>query len=332
MPFRGIRGHRAVISLLQRGIARDRLPPSLIFAGAEGLGKRRVAVALAEAANCVEPVDGDACGVCRSCRRIARGVHGDVLLVQPDEMGSIKTAVVRDVVERSAYRPFEGRRRVVIFDDADLLETHAQNALLKTLEEPPSGSWFVLVTAQPDRLLPTVRSRCPALRFGPVPEADVAAALVGEHGWDERAARAAAAASGGSIGRALAMASEETAGLRDAAIDALAGVARADARRRLEHARELAGRGGGTLAAERDDLARRLHALSSVLRDVEAISSRADARLLANPDVRPRLEALATAYGGGRARRAFSAVDRALGALEGNASPKIVADWLLFQL
>ena len=108
----------------------------------------------------------DACGTCASCTRIARLVHADVLLVEPGDTGVIKVDQVRDVVERTAYRPFEGRRRVVIVDEADAMLSEAQNALLKTLEEPPSASMFVLVTSRPDELLPTVRSRCQRLRFG----------------------------------------------------------------------------------------------------------------------------------------------------------------------
>ena len=95
-------------------------------------------------------------GRCSTCTRIARSIHPDVIVVEPGDTGSIKIEQVRDVVDRSSYRPFEGRRRVVIVDDAPALVTAAQNALLKTLEEPPPSSVFILVTARPDALLPTV--------------------------------------------------------------------------------------------------------------------------------------------------------------------------------
>src|SRR4051812_6104762 len=104
MPFRDIVGHRRLISLLSRAIARQTLPPSLLFAGPVGLGKRRVALAVAETVNCLAPrmtpdplvPERDACGECASCKRIARGVHLDVIVIEPGDSGSIKIEQVRD--------------------------------------------------------------------------------------------------------------------------------------------------------------------------------------------------------------------------------------------
>src|SRR5215471_502663 len=193
MPFRQIAGHHTVLDLLARAVSRGSVRPTLIFAGPEGVGKRRTAVALAQALNCTKPevfASGlNGCGRCPSCMRIARGVHADVLLVEPGDSGSIKIDQVRDAIDRAAYRPFEGRRRVVIIDGADALVGEAQNALLKTLEEPPPSSIFVLLTARPDLLLPTVRSRGHHLRFGALTEADVAAVLKKHHGFSDADAR-----------------------------------------------------------------------------------------------------------------------------------------------
>jgi len=331
MPFRQITGHRPVLELLARATAGGTLPPSLIFAGPEGVGKHRTAIALAQALNCErpEPYEGGvaACGRCSACTRIARGVHADLLLVEPGDSGSIKIDQVREAIDRTAYRPFEGRRRVVIVDGADALVGEAQNALLKTLEEPPASSVFVLLTSRPDLLLPTVRSRCHRLRFGPLPEADVAAVLMRDHGFAAADAHAAAATSEGSVGRALAENTEEAIEAREAASRALQAVAGGnDPRRRLDGAKALAGSG------DREEVWRRLLALSSLLRDLSVLASRADERLLTNADLRTELQQFLRTFDGGRAVRAFSAVDRALAALDRNASPKIVADWLAFQL
>ena len=332
MPLRAIAGHHHLLELLVRAVERESLPPSLIFTGPEGVGKRLTAVALAQLLNCPTPVTAeglgrDACGVCASCKRIARGVHSDVIVIEPGDTGAIKIDRIRDGIEKAAYRPFEGRRRVVIIDQADAILVEAQNALLKTLEEPPSASSFVLVTSTPDVLLPTVRSRCQQIRFGRLDAADIAAVLVASHDYDETAAHAAASAADGSVGAALSGDSDDVAAARDAAAGLLQGVAgSSDPRRRLESAKLLVG------ASDRDELARRLRALASLIRDCGVLLSRADERCLANPDMKPLLGGLVPAFDGDRTVRAFSAVDQAIAALERNASPKIVADWVAFQI
>jgi DNA polymerase III subunit delta' len=334
MAFRAITGHQPLLALLARATARGSLPPSLIFSGPDGVGKRMAAVALAQALNCERPISWpdesgvSGCGECGVCRRIARGVHADVLVVEPGDTGSIGVDHVREAIDRSAYRPFEGRRRLVILDDADALAAPAQNALLKTLEEPPPASVFVLVTSRPDLLLATVRSRCQQLRFGPLAPGEVADVLMREHDMPSAEAHAAAAASDGSIGRALDGGADEVVDAREAAARLLqAAATSADPRRRLNGAKMLAGGG-----SDRDDLARRLRAVSSLLRDLAVLLSRADDRALANADLKPQLQSLLRSFDGDRALRAFSAVDRALSALDRNASPKIVADWVALQI
>ena len=371
MPFRAITGHRPLLELLARATARGTLPPSLIFAGPEGVGKRLTAMALAQVLNCEQPREypiahaeiggeapisdmhakigggapisdmhakigggapifagNDACGECAACKRIARGVHADVLVIEPGDSGTIKIDQVREAIDRSAYRPFEGRRRLVVVDEADALMSEAQSALLKTLEEPPPASVFVLITNRPDVLLPTVRSRCQCLRFGPLTPGEVADVLIRDHGVAPADAHAAAAAADGSVGRALSGSAADAHEARDAAARLLQSAASSgDPRRRLDGAKALVGGG-----ADRDDLSRRLLALSSLIRDMGLLLSRADDRALANADLKPQLQALVRSFDGDRTLRAFATVDRALSALDRNASPKIVADWVALQL
>jgi DNA polymerase-3 subunit delta' len=294
-------------------------------------------MAVAEALNCLAPraageLEQDACGECAACLRIGRAVHPDVIVVEPGDTGSIKIEQVRDVIDRAAYRPFEGRKRAVIVDEADAMGAPAQSALLKTLEEPPSASVFILVSSMADALLPTVRSRCPQLRFGALGAADVTAALVRDHGYTETDARAAAAEADGSIGRALAAGSVDLGEARSAAQQLLQLSARtADPVRRLDAARDLTAK-KGTSASERDQLAVCLRALASLLRDIGVVANRADARTLANADLHAELGGLANAFDSRRSERAFVAVDQALAALERNVSPKVVADWVVLQL
>ena len=300
MPFGDV-GNRRLAALLARSVARDTLPPSLILSGPAAADMRETAIAVAQALNCLAPVgkgdERDACGNCAACTRIARGVHPDVIVVEPGDNGSIKVEQVRDVIERTGFRPFEGKRRAVIVDQADTMLAPAQNALLKTLEEPPPSSVFMLVTTRPDMLLPTVQSRCPRLRF-------------------QSAAREAIDGDA-----------------REIAQDVLVQVAAAgDPGRRLDAARDLMAKTGAGGRSDRDQLASHLHAMAALLRDVEVLATRADARVLANADVRADLDRLAKSFGGERGVRAFGAVDKALTALDENANAKIVADWLVLQL
>jgi DNA polymerase-3 subunit delta' len=255
-------------------------------------------------------------------------VHPDVLMLGRGETGAIKIDAVREVIERCCYRPFEGKRRVVIVDDADAMVPEAQNAMLKTLEEPQEGTAFVMVTSRPHVLLPTVRSRCQIVRFGALTASEVASVLESRHGYSASQAHAAAAASDGSPGRALEGGSEEYAEAREAATALLTGVgSRTDPRSRLDAARVLTAGAG-----DREDVGRRLRAAAALLRDLGVLLSRADERGLANADLKPLLSRLLKSFEGDRTLRAFSAIDRALEALERNASPKIVADWVAMQI
>ena len=304
MPFRDVvaaRGHLKLAALLARSVARDMLPPSLIFSGPDNAGMREMAVATAQAINCLAPAgkgdEWDACGACAACTRIARGVHPDVVVVVPDEKGRVNIEQIRDVIDRVAFRPFEGRRRVIIIDESDTMLAPAQSALLKVLEEPPSSSVFILLTTRPDMLLPTVQSRCPRLRFQ-------------------------------SAGR-----EEVDIDAREIAQDVLAQAAATDdPARRIDAAKGLLAKTGAGGRSDREQLASHLRAMATLLRDVELLATRANADGLANADVRPDLDRLTKTFGGDRGLRAFTAVDRALTALDRNASVKIVADWLVLQL
>jgi len=353
MPFRDIAGHRLTLRLLARAVARRSLPPSLLFTGGRGVGKRRTAVALAQALNCLEPrtdvglegVSGskgttlalDACGLCAACSRIARGMHPDVITLAPDpEAGNVKVEVVRELLDRIGYRPFEGRWRVVIVDDADTLVDSAQNALLKTLEEPPSTSVFVLVTAQPDALLATVRSRCPQVRFAPLAAAEIAAHLQVAHGMAVPEAHATAAAADGSIGTALESGTEAVTVIRDGARRLLEHVARArGVRGRFAAAQMIVGKTPkGYGAGERESVATHLRVLQTMLRDIGVLSTSADGCALANADLTDVLEGLRPAFDHARLVHAFTAVHHAIDALgpPRNGSPKIVADWVALQV
>jgi DNA polymerase-3 subunit delta' len=343
VPFRDLLGHRAQLTLLARAVSRGALPQSLLFTGPEGVGKRLVAVALAQRLNCLtvppETPDGDACGTCSACRRIGQGTHPDVVTIPGVSIpGEKKVEAVREQLSKSAYRPFEGRRRVFIFDEADELQPVVQNAMLKTLEEPPPSSQFIIVTARPDDLLPTVRSRCQQMRFGRIDVNDVAKLLVTEKGLSPIAAREIAFASDGSPGRAFADATPLGESLRILA-ERVVGAAGAAPVERLrvgallaeaeKKGKRVPGRPAG--ASDRDMLRERLDALGVVVRDLGIEAAGGDARWQSRPPS-PALAELARRLGPARLAEAYAAIGEARQALDGNVSFKAVADWVALEI
>jgi DNA polymerase III subunit delta' len=330
MPFRQIVGHGPVVDLLRHAVTRRRVPQSLIFAGPDGVGKRAVALALAQAINCPKQKDGDACGTCVVCSRIARGQFSDVIWLEKGDEASIKIQALRErILEAVGYRPFEGVRRVFIIEPADDLTEQAQDALLKTLEEPPSSAILILITAYPDTLLATIRSRCRRVRFGPLSERDVARVLVERAGLDAATATRRAAASGGSVARALDVEVGDFEEDRDAAMSVLAAARAGGVADRLKAGAVFAKHASSRRA--REAAATRLAILASLLRDVTALGA-GTAVVLANADLEADLRGFTGAFGVGRLTDAFAAVERASSAIDRSASPKIVADWLAIRL
>lgn len=143
------------------------LAHALLFHGPEREGLKTAAQTLAQAILCEDKKNGSACGVCRHCRQAEKGVHADLLTVEAEEDSpSIKIEQIRQVIARANLKPLLGNYKVFIIHDAHSMNEAAQNAILKILEEPPSGTFFILLSTHPESLLDTVRSRCQAVSFG----------------------------------------------------------------------------------------------------------------------------------------------------------------------
>jgi DNA polymerase-3 subunit delta' len=198
--FANILGQGQAVSLLKRAVETGRLPHALLFTGPKGVGRALTAVSVAKALNCLGRVRGDGCDGCPACNKITKGIHPDVHLVAP-EGATLKIDQIRTLAQAAALRPYEGRRKVFILDEAETMTEQAQNALLKTLEEPPGATLLVLIAPEASALLPPIASRCSQIRFSPLP-ASIIAARLREHGCEEGEAHVLASLSGGSLGRA----------------------------------------------------------------------------------------------------------------------------------
>jgi len=208
MPFQNIIGHQSTIASLQTAVARQRLAHAYLFHGEVAIGKRTTAVCFAQALNCERAPSKqlDACGSCRSCQQIEARTHPDYFVIEPDrELATpqIKIEQVREIEQHMMYRPLVGERKICVIDEADRMTIGAANALLKTLEEPPDHSFFLLVTSRPAALPVTIRSRCQSLRFATPARTDVEAALILKREMPLADARFLAMISEGRIGEAL---------------------------------------------------------------------------------------------------------------------------------
>jgi DNA polymerase-3 subunit delta' len=209
MPFHTIIGHRSTITSLQTAAARQRLAHAYLFHGEDAIGKRTTAVCFAQALLCErgpsEPAL-DSCGTCRSCQQVDAHTHPDYFVIEPDhELATpqIKIEQIREIEQQIIYRPLVGDRKICMIDDADRMTIGAANALLKTLEEPPDHSVFLLISSRPASLPATIRSRCQSLRFATPARTDVEAALILKREMRPADARFLAMLSEGRLGEAV---------------------------------------------------------------------------------------------------------------------------------
>jgi DNA polymerase-3 subunit delta' len=225
MGWDEIAGQARAVRQLRTALERGQPHHAYLLTGPAGVGKDLLSRLFAQAANCEAAAERRPCGVCISCSAIARGSHPDVQWVRPQSelvargvlskadfeaapSRDIRVDEVRQLARRLSLAAATGRRKVAVLEPADALNERAQNALLKTLEEPPPATSFVLVTAHADVLLPTVRSRCQRVQLQPLPD-ELIAQLLERHGVPAAEAQARAAAAHGSLGQALALTAEE---------------------------------------------------------------------------------------------------------------------------
>lgn len=161
--FSDVKGQDAIVTTLKNQIIHDRIGHAYLFCGTRGTGKTTVAKIVAKAVNCENPVDGSPCGKCRSCQAVSDGTSMNVIEIDAASNNGVDN--IRDIRDEVTYAPTEGRFKVYIIDEVHMLSTGAFNALLKTLEEPPSYVIFILATTEVHKIPVTILSRCQRYDF-----------------------------------------------------------------------------------------------------------------------------------------------------------------------
>ena len=234
-------GHDWAVTFLQKSLLNRRVRHAYLLSGTANIGKNQLAHAFAMALNCEQDDETlRPCGQCRSCRLIYSGNHPDMLYAQLDEKtGALRIDSIREVMRLIALKPFDSRYRVAIFQHFDAAQPRAQDALLKTLEEPPPHAIILLLAQDNEHIMPTITSRCQLLPLRPAPQQLVRDFLM-LHGAEEERATLIARLSGGRIGWSLSALQDETIlAQRDEVLQLLSKALKGNRAQRFDVAEEL---------------------------------------------------------------------------------------------
>ena len=321
VPRWPVAGHEWAVRQLARAIDENRLGQAYLITGPPRIGKATLALALAMAIECTGPARP--CGRCRACVRIATHTHADTRLIAPDG-DRLKIDQIRELQRELALAPLEARQRVAILNDFERATPEAMNALLKTLEEPPSHAVLILIATEADALLSTIVSRCQVIGLRPLTTAQVRQALIADEGVSAERAELLAHLSGGRMGWAIEAARDasvlEKRAARIEAAQRLMGASRVE---RFAYAEALA----RSPAEARDTI----DTWRTWWRDVMLAAGGSRAHLT-HIDRADQIAALAARLDLQRARAAADACSQALWQLDKNATPRLVIEVLLLTL
>ncbi len=321
MPFAEIIGHERIVEVFRRSVRSGKISHSFILEGIPGCGRRMTALALIQAIFC-QAADGDACGVCPSCRKVASGNHADIHFVEPlPDKRDISIDQLREIQRELSLRPYEAPRKACIMEPAERMSVNAANSLLKTLEEPPGNAIIILLSENADMLLPTIRSRCQLVRFAPLSLENIQYLLV-QSGLTPDAADLLAPMSEGSMKRAGELDNEALSARRSTLIGHLSTLDIKKIRSVFDSAEELAGNRDETLAS--------LDLLLSFARDMVYLL--AGSSEIVNTTIRPALEAFSARCTLESALQILSAITETRRAVQRNANNKLALDCLFMKM
>ena len=341
--FEKIVGNERVKEVLKRVLDAGRLPGALLFVGEEGIGKKLFALEVAKALNCRTPTPTGPCGTCSACARISRinfpsSADGDewkqILWTDHPDVGMVvapkrvlQVIQMRQIEHEANYRPFEGKARVFLIEDADKLNANSSNALLKILEEPPPTSHIILITSRPAMLLETIRSRCQMIRFSPLKPKEIEEHLVQKQIENPNSAPLRARVASGSIGRALSGDLDAFKEQRQAMLSVLKALAG-----NVDEAQLLKSSEALNEAQYKEEFEERLDVLETLIRDAWLLSLGGAREQLVNEDLFSELEKIARQIDPDRAAEWILQVEDVREQLIVNINRKIATDALFLAM
>jgi len=341
--FDKLTGNNHIKEILRRLLATKRVPNSLLFAGEDGIGKKRFALELAKAFVCQNPKNSEACDICPACRRADRfafpkfddrdafkklifSEHSDIGLVVPYNKNILVDAI-RELETEANFRPHEAAARFFIIDDADKMNESASNALLKTLEEPAATSHIFLVSSRPDALLPTIRSRCQTVRFTPIDRQEIENYLLKTKEFAPDDAALLAKLSNGKLGHALETDLGKFRERRDQMLKVLESILIKENRAELLRVAEEMND-----AKNKDGYETSLEILQTLIHDVWVLKNNANEKILVNVDLARDLQKLAGQAESKRLSAWLSEIENLREGLVVNLNRKIATDALFMQM
>ncbi len=320
MRLQDVKGQQRVIHALQRSVNTGRVAHAYLFDGIEGCGRRTTACALIQVLFCLQPVAGDACGVCSSCRKLIAGNHPDLQFLSPlPDKRDISIEQIRELQQVLSLRPFEARRKACLIEPAERMNEKSANALLKTLEEPPGDAILILLTTQPDLLLSTIRSRCQHLRFSPLDDT-VVAELLEQQGIERQKAAELAPLAAGSMQYAAQLDADQDQVLRR---ELLTGLTHASSRS-IGSIFDTA----ETLAGNRDETLKLFDILTGLIRDLVVLRAAGESGV-ANKSLIKELSAESDRFLQVSLMEALELALTTRRAVQGNANPKLSLECFL---
>jgi DNA polymerase-3 subunit delta' len=324
MSFAELYGHTKQVGMLQKAMAQKRVGHSYIFSGPNAIGKKKLALEFAQALNCENSARlNDSCGNCPSCRKMISGNHPDVYLLETREQ-FIRIDAIRSIQQMMTFKPLEGRRRLVIIDDADKMNEQAANALLKTLEEPSDANIIILVTARPYWLPQTILSRCQHVRLSPLTAETVARFLTEKKQMDPSRSGVLALLSAGSIGRALESDNEDVMVFRSELGRLLSAAGSGDPMTLLSLA--------SFLGQDKKAVMQGLKILSTYFRDALVYKETAGAEMIVNADHLSVVSSLAGRLRGEQILENLSIVEKSGELIEMNVNKSLTLEAMAFKL